>query len=376
MGQTPTPTASTVATETCGSGRTFRNFIRSSISSEENKEIILSLSRRFSSETTTLSDIPGFEHEVRRNLQAECDFLYILKIAIVFDNTFCQDHGGESQSEAVIRKIISEVSKVYESTICLTFQINYLVGFCDDSANAFSGLKDITNPEERLREFKFAFDANADLAPGEKGLAYLFSGTCADLSGDVAGAAFSRVLCRLPRDGYGILVYSGITATNCKQGMTLILHEIGHNVGGFTGHPYGASGELIMSDTFCNGCTSFSEVERIDLEKGLFRVDQPEILCVQETTEDPTLPPTTPPLRVTSPPISELPVPIPDAPPFIIQPPTSGPTFSPTAKTLFPTTLLIPEPRSTGQFPIALPSALGSGALGGALWYLKKRRGK
>lgn len=390
MGQSSsTTTVDTVATETCNNGGLIGGLFRSSQTKSSRNSILNRLSEQLSLETSTAPDIIS-NGGSRRHLQSNCDFFYILKISIVYDNTFCDENGGKDNSEAIIRRLVDLASFEYESKICLTLEIGYLEGYCGSTQHEFSDLIDIGNANDRLNEFKAIFDLNVGLTGSEKGLAYYFSGCGTEMFGDdsstVVGIAFPRGLCRLNRDGYGIIVYTGVTATNCKGALTVLLHEIGHNVGGFNNHTYVEGGPkvpngLVMSEDLCsNGCDSFTELEVETLDAGLFRIDLPDIPCISETTEPgqkitavPTaspVPDTSIPLLPVSPPTVTIPETLeptlPDLPPSVIFFPTISPTVIPTQR---PTQI-------SSAFPIALPATLGTGVLAFGGWYARRRFGK
>lgn len=387
MGQSCSfPTPDTVATENCISGGLVGNIFRSRLPTSIPNSVISRLSEQSSLEIITSHDTISNKGP-RRHLQSICDldFFYILKMSIVYDNTFCQDHGGKTeQSEAIIRKLVSLASDVYESQLCLTLEIGYLKGYCDETENLFSGLIDNKDPGDRLAAFKIAFNDDVPLKEYEKGLAYFFSGDGTKMNGEATGSAFPRALCRIQRDGYGVIAYSGVTAANCNGALSVLLHETGHNIGGFINHLF-ANGEgsdvpveSIMASNLCQNCDLFSSEEVKDLVNGLSRQDFPDRRCITETTASPTKTTASPkpspvsnpvspiiPLTTMAPTMSptltnsESPLAFPDLPPSVISSPTIISSIRPS--------------QNSSTFPIALPATLGTFVLSAGSWYAKKK---
>jgi len=405
-----TPTVNEVATIDCN-GSISCSFFRSPLSSDARTDLISRFSRTFSLETNAITKNIDSEQGSRRRLQGKCefyDFDFILNIAIVYDNTFCKDHGGKDSSEAIIREVLRQASEVYENTVCIKFAIEdkNIMGFCDDGDDNddkilptfYENALKTADGDQRLIEFREAFQASyptiisdSSIVAGHEGIKLLFTGSGSTdfIDNAVKGVAWPRGLCRRGPSGiaYGAIQFSGKTAIKCKNALTIVLHEIGHIVGGFNDH---VGGDKIMNDPFCDGCKKFSTGETTILERGLYRLDDTDTIegidrnsrCITdtigETTEDPSktteIPSTSPPSNIAPPVLSPVDR-MPSSSPFPALRPTSRPTSVLEFDTLPP--ISSPDPiidsASGRQVPIALPSTLGGIVATAAGWYAKRR---
>lgn len=73
-------------------------------------------------DTTTRSDITAFE---------PCSRLYTFELGIAHDSSFCAMHGGSRKAaEQVVRVLVYELSKVFQTSVCVRLNVISLDSFC------------------------------------------------------------------------------------------------------------------------------------------------------------------------------------------------------------------------------------------------------
>jgi len=88
-----------------------------------------------------------------------------------------------------------------------------------------------------------------------------------------SGVTYPRSLCKPNGRGFGVMVFTDQTDTNCPTAKNLIIHELGHNIG-VIGHS-GCPSEHVLSAPFCYDCGSFTKSDLKEMEVGLKNKHKP-----------------------------------------------------------------------------------------------------
>jgi hypothetical protein len=157
-----------------------------------------------------------------------------IKLAMVFDSSYCQRKGSYNDAVAAIATTVAQVAALYETSTCLTVTLGHTEGWCDPALDPYKPGVDTNKSgcgDEGLLDF-FQDYWNANRLGVDRDLAHFASGTgleCFDNGSCVIGCAYVNVMCSSPSYSYGVN-YLTFT-TNQALVNSLLAHEMGHNAG-------------------------------------------------------------------------------------------------------------------------------------------------
>jgi len=163
-----------------------------------------------------------------------CREYQMIEIAVDFESSFCNGHGGGDKSFENVAKVIAATSMKYQQRgLCRKVQMTQMDGYCNNSTDPY-----VESIEENssgcftdwgmLDDFKEFFNANNTRT--KRDASVLISGSpleCTDV-GCVVGCAFVSTLCEEDR-GYAV-VDAGFTQSVDYRAI-LVAHELGHVAG-------------------------------------------------------------------------------------------------------------------------------------------------
>jgi hypothetical protein len=237
-----------------------------------------------------------------------------IKLAMVFDSSYCQMKGGYDNAVAAIETTVANVAALYEASTCLTVTLGYIEGWCNPDLDPYKDGVDTNKSgcgDEGLLDF-FEDYWNANRQNVDRDLAHFASGTgleCFSNGSCVIGCAYTNVMCSVPTRSYGV---NFLTFTSNQALVnSLLAHEIGHNAGSPHDNDPNNEFKYIMEPSVNDGSSGFSAQSQSEFNS------QPQF-CLDDVTapSPPTASPVTPapvPLPTASP-VTPAPVPLPTCP--------------------------------------------------------------
>lgn len=168
-----------------------------------------------------------------------CEDYKEIELAIAFDSTFCQEHGGERKAVSNIIHIMTLVSLRYEQNgLCTKVRLSHLEGYCGETDPFVEGVAigkgGCSDDEYGLKQY-FADYFMENRKRVHRNVAILITGSpleCREDGRCVVGCASKRSLCD-PRRAYGVVdaTINGIAPNDTNLRAVTISHELGHIIG-------------------------------------------------------------------------------------------------------------------------------------------------
>jgi len=170
------------------------------------------------------------ENQDGRSLQSGCSNVKVIKMAVAFDSTFCQNEGGSyTRAKQKIERIVGKVSTKYQSQgICTMVRISHVEGHCNSSSDPYRaginlGRTGCGGHHGVLHQFQAYFKENNPFVTRD--VAHLFYGKGLN---DGAGCAYQDVLCN---KSWGYAVNQMYTSNEARL-VDLVTNTLGHNAVG------------------------------------------------------------------------------------------------------------------------------------------------
>ena len=259
-------------------------------------------------------------NQKERELQSGCSSYKIVKVAIVFDSTFCSRFGGGNGAVQKAERIVARASMMYQAQgVCAKLRISNLEVRCDPNSDPYrsmvvNGDMSCSRSTSRgiLRNFRSFHQSNRRNVLREAAAVHFFFG--ASPPGNTIGCASVHSMCE--NSAYGV---NDITFTrNELVQVALFAHELGHNAGlrHVDGEP--SSGRYVMASGLRTSSFYRWKSTSVSTLRSNFNS---RFSCVGTETGGPTQPTPTPPVPSPTPPV---PTPTPPSPTS----PTSSGEFS------------------------------------------------
>lgn len=177
------------------------------------------------------------------NQHNECDSFRQVDLAVAYESTFCAQYNNDrDRADQAVVLLVELVSQRYRQVgLCVALRLSRLEGHCDDDADPYaqgnlvseqgpvdtehSGCQEINGLLDGFRHYW-----NAERTHVRRDVAHLFTGTplVRDHTSSSIGCASQGTVCDHD-SAYGI---DYVTYTDwVKYRVTLVAHELGHNLG-------------------------------------------------------------------------------------------------------------------------------------------------